>query len=116
VIAWWGWLLIWTGLVLALLAVVGLLGWRLVKRFLALLSDFFALTEKVAILDAVTTDGEARPVNAILRDTDEVRATSRARFARRADRKHARRQARIQRGKMLTTATIDLKEWPHEPR
>ena len=115
-IAWWGWLLIWTGLVLALLAVVGLLGWRLVKRFLALLSDFFALTEKVAILDGVSTDAEPRPVNAILRDGDEVRATSRARFSRRADRKHARRQARIQRGKMLTTATIDLKEWPHEPR
>ena len=115
-IAWWGWLLIWTGLVLALIAVVALLGWRLVKRFLALLDDFFALTEKIAILDGVATDGEARPMNAILRDGDEVRATSGARFARRADRKHARRQARIQRGKMLTTATIDLKEWPHEPR
>ena len=115
-IAWWGWLLIWTGLVLALLAVVALLGWRLVKRFLALLDDFFALTEKMAILDGVTADAEARPMNAILRDGDEVRATSGARFARRADRKHARRQARIQRGKMLTTATIDLKEWPHEPR
>jgi hypothetical protein len=116
VIAWWGWVLIWLGLALALLAVVGLLGWRIVKRFLALLDDFFALTEKMAILDGVSADSDARPVNAILRDSDEVRATSRARFARRADRKHARRQARIQRGKMLTTATIDLKEWPHEPR
>ena len=115
-IAWWGWLLIWAGLVVLLLAVVALLGWRLVKRFFALMNDFFALTEKMAILDAVTTDAAPRPVNAILRDGDEVRSTSGARFARRADRKHARRQARIQRGKMLTTATIDMKEWPHEPR
>ena len=115
-IAWWGWLLIWTGLVLALLAVVALLGWRLVRRFLRLLDDFFALTEKMSILDGVGAENETRPVNAILRESDEVRATSAARFARRADLKHARRQARIQRGKMLTTATIDLKEWPHEPR
>jgi len=116
VIAWWGWLLIWTGLVLALLGMVALLGWRLVKRFFTLLDDVFTVTEKLSILDGVTTETETRPVNAILREGDEVRASTGARMARRADRKHARRQARIQRGKMLTTATIDMKEWPHEPR
>jgi hypothetical protein len=116
VIAWWGWLLIWTGLVIALLAMLALLGWRLVRRFFALLDDVFAVTEKLSILDAVATGEEARPKNAILREGEEVRATTGSRMDRRADRKHARRQARIQRGKMLTTATIDLKEWPHEPR
>ncbi|GAB3606606.1 hypothetical protein GCM10027413_20150 [Conyzicola nivalis] len=115
-IPWWGWLLIWSGLVIALLAVVALLGWRLVKRFFALLDDVFVVTEKLSILDGVAAETEARPMNAILREGDEVRATTGARMARRAERKHARRQARIQRGKMLTTATIDLKEWPHEPR
>jgi hypothetical protein len=116
VIAWWGWLLIWSGLVIALLAMVALLGWRLVRRFFTLLDDVFAVTEKLSILDGVTANAEARPQNAILREGEEVRATTGARMARRAERKHARRQARIQRGKMLTTATIDLKEWPHEPR
>jgi hypothetical protein len=116
VIAWWGWLLIWAGLVIALLAVVALLGWRLVRRFFTLLDDVVAVSDKLAILEGGAADDEARPLNAILREGDEVRASTRARMARRAERKHARRQARIQRGKMLTTATIDLKEWPHEPR
>ncbi|WP_411700806.1 hypothetical protein [Conyzicola sp.] len=115
-IAWWGWLLIWSGLVIALLAMVALLGWRLVKRFFTLLDDVFTVTEKLSILDGVAAEAETRPVNAILRESAEVRATTGARMARRAERKHARRQARIRRGKMLTTATIDLKEWPHEPR
>ena len=115
-IAWWGWVLIWLGLVLGLLAVVALLGWRLVKRFLGLMDDFVSLAERAAILDGVAADPEKRPLNAVLREHAEVRATTAARMSRRADRKHARRQARIQRGKMLTTATIDLKEWPHEPR
>lgn len=115
-IAWWGWLLIWAGLVIALLAMVALFAWRLFRRFLALLDDFFGLTEKVSILDGATTDADARPVNAILRDADEVRATTGARMERRADRKHSRRQARIQRAKIITTAQIDIKEWPIELR
>ena len=113
-IPWWGWLLIWTGLVIALIAMVALFAWRLVRRFFRVLEDFFGLTDKLSILDGVAAETEARPMNAILREGDEVRATTGARMARRADLKHARRQARIQRGKMLTTATIDMKEWPHE--
>jgi len=112
VIAWWGWVLIWTGLVLALLAMVALFAWRLFRRFLALLDDFFALTEKAAVLDGVTTADDTRPLNAILEDPAVVRARVAARMSRRADRKLVRRKARILRAKMITTARIDLKEWP----
>ena len=115
-IAWWGWVLIWAGLVLALLAVVALFAWRLFRRFLAVLDDFFVLTEKTAILDGVDQSGEPRPLNAVLDDPEAVRSRTRARMQRRADRRYSRRQARIQRAKMITTARIDLKEWPHEPR
>jgi hypothetical protein len=116
VIAWWGWVLIWAGLVVALLAMVALFAWRLFRRFLGVLDDFFVLTEKTAVLDGVDQTHEPRPLNAVLEDSETVRARTRARMQRRADRRHSRRQARIRRAKMITTARIDLKEWPHEPR
>lgn len=112
-IAWWGWVLIWGGLVLALVATLALVGWRLVRRFLAVVSDFFALTEKVAILDGVLPEANDRSLNAVLEESAVVRRQFDARMLHRANRKLARRQARIQRAKMITTAVVDPKEWPH---
>jgi hypothetical protein len=60
VIAWWGWVLIWAGLVVALLAMVALFAWRLFRRFLGVLDDFFVLTEKTAVLDGVDQTHEPR--------------------------------------------------------
>lgn len=105
-IAWWGWVLIWTGLVLALLALVAFFAWRHIRRFFALLEDFFALTEKLSILDAATGDDDARRVNAILEQSGVVRSEFGERMDRRRSMRQARRQARIQRGKIITTADI----------
>lgn len=113
-IQWWGWLLIWAGLVIALLAMLGLFAWNLVRRLLRLLEDFVALTDTVSILDGATAPDGQRPLNAVLEESEVVRARFSARMQHRADRKAARRQARIQRAKMITTADIKLKEWPHE--
>ena len=115
-IAWWGWVLIWTGLVLALLGMLAFFAWRLFRSSMSVLDDVVVLTEKTAILDAVAQADDPRPLNAVLEDHEVVRSRTRARMQRRADRRHSRRQARIQRAKMITTARIDLKEWPHEPR
>jgi hypothetical protein len=112
VIAWWGWVLIWSGLVLLLLGTLALLVWRLVKRFFALLDDADRLLEKTALLDGVDVADDARPLNAVLEDSAVVRERFAARMERRANRRHARRQARIERAKMITTADIELKEWP----
>ena len=105
-IAWWGWVLIWTGLVLGLLGVVAFFAWRHIRRFFALLEDFFALTEKLSVLDAATNDGDERPTKAILEDSDVVRREFGARMDRRRSLRLARRQARIQRGKIITSADI----------
>ena len=113
-IEWWGWLAIWTGLVIALIAMIALFAWRLVRRFFGVLEDFFTLTDKLSILDGIEgSDGE-RPLNAVLEESAVVRERFAQRMRHRADRKAARRQARIQRAKMITTADINLKEWPHE--
>jgi hypothetical protein len=106
VIAWWGWLLIWTGLVLALLGLVAFFAWRHIRRFFALLEDFFALTGKLAVLDTTTSGPEARATNAVLEQSEVVRREFGARMDRRRSMKEARRQARVQRAKMITTADI----------
>lgn len=113
-IEWWGWLLIWTGLVIALIAMVALFAWRLVRHFFRVLEDFFGLTDKLSILDGVESPDGERPLNAVLEESAVVRERFAQRMRRRADRKAVRRQARIQRAKMITTADIKLKEWPHE--
>jgi hypothetical protein len=112
VIAWWGWVLIWFGLVLLLLGTLAFFVWRLVKRFFVLVDDAGQLMSKVELLDSAVAAEDRRPLNAILADSADVRRRFSARMDRRADRKHARRQARISRAKMITTADIDLKEWP----
>jgi len=113
-IEWWGWLAIWTGLVIALIAMIALFAWRLVRRFFGVLEDFFTLTDKLSILDGVEGPDGERPLNAVLEESAVVRERFAQRMRHRADRKAARRQARIQRAKMITTADINLKEWPHE--
>jgi len=120
VIAWWGWLLIWTGLVLALLALLAFFAWRHIRRFLGLVEDFVALTEKLSLLEGAAAELEGRKTNAVLEDSEVVRREFGARMDRRRSIKLARRQARIQRAKMITTATITpdnnrlLREQPHE--
>jgi hypothetical protein len=111
VIAWWGWLLIWIGLVLLLLGTLAFFGWRLVKRFFALLDDFFALTEKAAILDGVGESDDPRPLNAVLAERDAVRSAFDERMSRRRDIKLARRQKRLERAKIITTAVVNQRKW-----
>jgi proteasome accessory factor C len=111
-IAWWGWLLIWTGLVLALLGVLVWIGWRLVRQFLALLADLGDLADKTALLEAATTPADERPQNAVLAGYAETRQAFGRRWERRSKMKHIRRLDRLQRAKLLTSAPITLKEWP----
>ena len=105
-IAWWGWVLIWAGLVLAMLALVALFAWRHIRRFFALLEDFFALTEKLSVLDAATGDDGARPASAVLRDSHIVRREFGERMDRRRSIRQARREARLRRAKMIISADV----------
>ena len=105
-IAWWGWLLIWTGLVLALLGLVAFFAWRHIRRFFALLDSFFALTEKLSLLEPAADEKGAATINAVLRGSEVVRSEFSERMERRRSVKQARRQARIRRAKIITTADI----------
>jgi hypothetical protein len=98
---WWSWLLIWTGLVLALLGVLAAFGWILVRKGLRVLRQLEALTGMLATLESEPpTDAEPRPI-AILADRSELLRRYELAGRDRDERRSQRRADRIRRGKLL---------------
>jgi hypothetical protein len=84
VIEWWGWLLLWAGLVLALLALLAGFAWWLFRKFLTLLDDVADLADRSSVLE--TAESElVRPELAVLAEVSAVRAREDARRYHRGD-------------------------------
>lgn len=99
---WWSWILIWTGLSLALVAMVALFAYSYVRKGLGILRQLDALMEKMgAIADDEQAEPLARTRPAILIDRDTLLETRRLHQDRRAERLAVRRGIRLQRGKLL---------------
>ena len=111
-IAWWGWLLIWSGLVLALLATLALLLWWLFRKAMRLLDDFGELADKAEILDGEEAADLPRPVIAVLAEMRDIRAREEARRAHRARRRNDRHQRRMARARRITSADASARRWP----
>jgi hypothetical protein len=100
--AWWAWLIIWTVLVLGLLAMLAGLGYRLFVKARGALRELDALGEKISRLTENVEHLAEQP-------TDRAIAVGYAETARRHDRhmelraelKQSRREARVARGKLL---------------
>lgn len=106
-------MLIWTVLVLALLGMLALVGWRLFKKAMTAFTALGELAAKLELLDAAS--GEVAPDGFtpwILRDRDEIRAAHRTLADLRADKRHARQEARLARGKLLVTADMRGRTFP----
>ena len=105
---WWSWILIWGGLVLALLAMLALLSWWLFRKAVGVMEELGRLAEKTEALgrmsDQLADTADADVVPAVLRDRVEVSLEHDARVHERAVRRRMRREKRIARGKMLTRA------------
>lgn len=110
-IAWWGWLLIWVGLVLALLAMLTVIAWVLFRKGMALMSDLSDLVEKTSILD-VETDKISKPQIAILTEMVEIRDRHAAQRARRLELRESRRERRLERGNTITKRDASRMQWP----
>jgi hypothetical protein len=114
--AWWGWALIWTGLVLGLL---GMLVWFAIRLFHKAMATADALTElgdKMAVLDGALSDSDSasqqkpRFSPAIFQDAGELAFLREQERAERARLRQARRDGRIDRGKLLTHAPTNLED------
>jgi hypothetical protein len=105
---WWSWILIWGGLVLALLAMLALLSWWLFRKAVGVMDELGQLAEKTELLGRMSDELAAADapefVPAAVRDRGEVAAEHHARVQERAMRRQTRREKRITRGRMLTRA------------
>lgn len=112
-IQWWGWILIWAGLVLALLVMLGLFAWWLFRKFLVLMDDVAALADTTSVLDAEDA-ALLKPQLAVLASVQEVRDREAARRGHRSERRRLRWQTRLARAERITTADATQTEWPAE--
>lgn len=112
-IEWWGWVLIWAGLVLALVVTLALIAWWLFRKFLVLVDDVANLAERSAILDIPEPD-LIRPQLAVLASVAEIRAREDARRYHRSERRRVRRQRRLDRARAITRVDASRVTWPHD--
>lgn len=111
--SWWAWVLIWTGLVLALLVMLALFAWWLFRKAMRLFDDAFELADTVAVLEV--GDGELpRQQLAVLADMREIRRREDARRAHRAERRRLRRERRLTRARRITAVDAGTVEWPSD--
>ena len=107
-IAWWGWIAIWGGLVITLLATIGLLLWWLFRKAMTLLDDATALAD-------AGFDDEAelsKPVIAVLAEMRDIRAREAARRSHRRQRRTEKHRRRMSRARTITSAEASQQQWP----
>ncbi|BDI22640.1 hypothetical protein [Herbiconiux sp. L3-i23] len=101
----WSWVLIWVGLVLALLAVLAACGWMLFRKAMTAAEALGELTAKLDLLDGAREELAPEPfVPSILQPRSEVDARYDAVQEARSERRERRRELRIARGRLLTSA------------
>ncbi|GAA1209546.1 hypothetical protein [Rhodoglobus aureus] len=110
-IEWWGWLLIWVGLVLALLVVLAFLAYRLFRKAISLMHELSAVVDKTSVLDADTAE-LSQPQIAVLAEMSDIRARHESQRRRRLDLKLARHERRIERAKRITKRDASTAQWP----
>lgn len=112
-IEWWGWLLIWSGLVVAVLVMLALLGWWLFRKSLVLLDDLASLAETTAALEGEEAE-LVPPRLAILTPANEIRAREEARQFHRRERRRRRVEARLARARRITRVDATTVAWPDD--
>lgn len=110
-IAWWGWLLIWSGLVLALVGMLAAFAVGLFRKAMTLFDASGELMDDVTGLDIP----EARPepaTRAILAGVRQVRLEREERSRRRDQERHVRRESRLERARRITRRDAAEGGWP----
>lgn len=110
-IPWWGWTLIWVGLVLALLVTVALLGWWLFRKAMRLLDDVSDLAALADDLGAGELELPRQQI-AVLADLADIRRREDARREHRAARKRDRHDRRMARAERIATVDVSRSQWP----
>lgn len=112
-IPWWAWLLIWSGLVLALLVMLAISAWWLFRKGIGVLDAVGELAEAVEVLEA---DDPVLPRQqlAVLAGARDIRRREQSRRFHRAERRRLRHDRRMARAHRITTLDASAVRWPDE--
>jgi hypothetical protein len=102
---WWSWIVIWGVLVLALLGMLAFFAVRLFRKVMAAASELGDLTAKAEVLSRRAEElSDPSFHSAVFADAGDVYAVRAEERAGRAYVRQARGDARVRRGKLLTSA------------
>lgn len=108
---WWAWLVIWSLLVIALLAVLAVSAWILFRKGIGVLDATAQLAETTAVLEAEER-ALTPPQRAILADLRSIRDRESARRFHRAERRQRRLERRLARARQITRLDASRQTWP----
>ncbi|MCU1556952.1 MAG: hypothetical protein JWN09_947 [Microbacteriaceae bacterium] len=109
---WWSWIIIWAGLGLALLLMLGLMAWWLFRKLMALFRELELLADRAEILETANeTLAEQRFERAILLKRSEVVARREYVRSRSRERRHNRHVARLDRARTITRLDASSRQW-----
>ncbi|WP_431277097.1 hypothetical protein [Leifsonia poae] len=112
---WWSWLVIWGVLVLGLLGMLALFAVWLFRKTMAAAAEVSALAQKAEVLSRRAEElGDPPFHSAVFQDASELLDEREYAKAERANARQARRDARVRRGKLLTSA--DPSQFAHLTR
>jgi hypothetical protein len=98
---WWSWLLIWSGLMLILLAVLSWFAVALYRKSLGTLRALESFSDQVSAVDLDLPPDSVPFTPAVFADSAELFHNVEQRRGDRAHRRQLRRDARILRGKLM---------------
>ncbi len=111
-IPWWGWLVIWVCLALALLAVLAISAFRLFRKGIAVLDELETLAEKTDILEQVADEADdTRHQLAILAGAEETRRRRSLVRDAALERKAVRHDSRMARARKITRVDTSTRAW-----
>lgn len=112
---WWSWVVIWVVLALALVAMFALMGIRLFRKGVAVFDELEILAGTLEILDEASDSLDDARVQreqlALLVGTEETRRRRAAVRSAALDRRDARHDARIDRGRRITSVDASTRGW-----
>lgn len=110
-VPWWAWTLIWTGLAVALLIMLGLFAWWLFRKFMRLLDDLADLADRSALMQ-IDDPVLVKPKPAVLEDLRVIRERENARKSYRVALKRERHERRLARARRITSVDASKRDWP----
>jgi hypothetical protein len=109
---WWSWLIIWVVLVLALLVMLGLFGWQLFRKVVAVFASLEALASTTELLESAgETLDDQHTTLALLQKRSEVVARRDRVREQAGERRRARHDARLDRARRITAVDANARHW-----